>query len=77
VKEEQNHVVISLVFKIGPQKAISMERARRMLSLDMAVCGTVLKFDEKTTCSRYPKMFPKQEFFSSVKTVTFKQEKNS
>jgi len=40
--------VFSLVFQICPQTAISMERAWRELSIDMAVDGPILKLKKKT-----------------------------
>jgi len=49
VKVNQDLVLVSLVFQIGPQTAIPVERARRELSIDMAVRGPVMKFNENTT----------------------------
>ena len=39
-------------FKTSPWTAISMERARRELFIDVTVCGYVLKTSENTTVSR-------------------------
>jgi len=64
--------VFSLVFQIGPQTAIPMERAWRELSIDTAVCGLILKFSENMTSCRFTLIpiwvlvFPKQEFLLSV-----------
>jgi len=41
VKVKRDYVMFSLVFQIGPQTAISMERARGELDIDMAVCGPI------------------------------------
>jgi len=48
-KVKRDYVVFSLLFPIGPQTAISMERARRELSIDMDVCGPIWKTGENTT----------------------------
>jgi len=39
--------VFSVVFKVGPQTAISMESSRRALSIDMAVCESIWKIRKK------------------------------
>jgi len=49
VKVKREHVVYSVFFQIRPQTAISMEKARRELSIDMAVRGPILKFNENTS----------------------------
>ena len=78
VKVKWDHVVFSLVFKIGPSTAISMERALfsyqwkafwRELSIDMAV----LINSENPTWSRFTitpirvQVYPEQELLLSVR----------
>jgi len=48
VRVKRDHAVFSLVFKIGPSTAISMERTRRQLAIDMAVGGPILETRENT-----------------------------
>ena len=40
--------MFSLVFQIGLRTAIPVERARRKLSIDIAVGGPIIKFNKKT-----------------------------
>jgi len=49
VKIKRDQVLFSLVFQIDPQTAISLERIRRELSIDMAVGGPILKTSGNTT----------------------------
>jgi len=51
VNVNRDHVVFSLNFKKGFPTAIK-ERARRELSIDVAVGGPILKTSENTTWSR-------------------------
>jgi len=48
VKEKRDDVVLSLNAKIEPLTAAPIERTRRELSIDMALGGPILKFDEST-----------------------------
>jgi len=48
VKVKRDYVVFSIVFQIGPYIGIPLERARRELSIDMAVCRSIWKTCENT-----------------------------
>jgi len=53
VRVKRDHIVFLQVFPIGPQTGIPMERARRELSIDMAVVGPTLKTSENTAGSHF------------------------